>query len=83
MKANPRSDNDIDPVERCRQVRRELEQKFATADKFFDWLQRLDEERLAEARLKSRRNAALKGRPKRQSKRTQLPRKSAKSRSRS
>jgi hypothetical protein len=36
--------HETDEIERLRQVRRSLEQQFATTEEFFDWLMRLDEE---------------------------------------
>lgn len=48
---------DIDEVERMRQVRRDLEQQFPSSDKFFDWLEKLQrqhDERVASKETKRR-----------------------------
>jgi hypothetical protein len=83
MSAKTRIDEDMDPVERCRQARRELEQQFATADEYLDWLQRLDEERLAKERLSVRRKTTVARRSAGRSSKKGVARKSSKSRGRS
>jgi hypothetical protein len=80
MNAKSRVEDDMNPVERCRQARRELERQFATAEEYFDWIQRLDKERLAMERLSAKRKAPPKRRPKVALRKKGPARRSAKSR---
>ena len=83
MKANSRLDDDVDPVERSRQARRELEQQFATPEEYFDWVQRLDQQRLATERPSAKGKPPRKPKPTRRAATSKPARKNAKPRARS
>jgi hypothetical protein len=83
MKGKVPRHNDFDPVERSRQARRDLERQFATSEEFFEWLQRLDEERLAREARAAKRQAPRPRSTSRSSSKRSASRRSAKSRGQS
>jgi hypothetical protein len=55
MKKRVNSPDQIDEVERCRQVRRAIESRFATTAEFFAWIQSLEQERVSSRSARSKR----------------------------